>query len=547
MAAAARPAPATGFYAALALLLALATQACVLAVPLLTLHVFDGVLETRNLDTGAVLAVMFVVAILLAGLLQYCRDTLIAGLADALARRLERTAFEAGVRHQVPGDRAAGLGALRDAAVARRFLMGQSLSDASEVVFAPVAFALVFVLHPVLGWLTVAGAALTCLLALLASGRIDEATRRAADADAQARASLAASMADLDGAVGLGMQRAMLRHWRRRQAVAAEAVTGAASRAEAVRAFADLARTACLIALIALGALLVIRGELSWGGVFAAMMLGPMATEPLGHLARRLHDWTDALGAIGRLRRAHPAVAPAVPEATPPHGRPGLAISGLECRTPGGRLVVAGLTLTLEPGTLLLLAGPNGSGKSTLLRALLGIGRPSAGLAQLHGVDTARTARGELGPTLGYLPQGVRLLEGSVLENIGRFRAGPAAVVAAARAAGAHDVLGRLPLGYASPAGTTSGLSGGQRQVVGLARALLDDPAFIALDEPETGLDAAGVDALLRAVGHAQACGAVVVVATHQPILWTRHPHRLLRLAGDGRWSLVPQPGEDPS
>jgi ABC-type protease/lipase transport system fused ATPase/permease subunit len=251
-------------------------------------------------------------------------------------------------------------------------------------------------------------------------------------------------------------------------------------------------------------------------------------------------DWAFGAAAFGRLRRLIAGAAAVVPRPALAEAPPGLLVEGLTLELPGsGRTLLRDLYLHLAPGRLLLVAGPNGAGKTSLLRALLGIAPPAAGQALLDGADTARTRRREIGPRLGYLPQGALLLEGSVLENIARLGDAPAAeAIAAAREAGAHEPVGRLPEGYASAAGPSAGLSGGQRQLVAAARALFGGPALLVLDEPEAGLDATGIAGLLAAVAAAKARGAAVVLVTHQPGPWAALVDLRLCLDGAGGWEL---------
>jgi len=213
-------------------------------------------------------------------------------------------------------------------------------------------------------------------------------------------------------------------------------------------------------------------------------------------------------------------------------------VRGLTVTTPdGARMLVRALDLSLPPGSVLGVRGINGAGKSTLLRAILGIAPAHAGEARFEGEDLR--GAGLRAACVGYLPQGAQLLHGSVLDNIRRFGDDEAAsAVAAARRVGAHAAIGRLPRGYDTQAGSQSGLSGGQRQLVALARAFFGAPRLLVLDEPEAGLDAAAIALLHEAVAAARDGGAVILIVTHDPEEWAATATHWLDLAADGAWQL---------
>ncbi|RYF63507.1 MAG: ATP-binding cassette domain-containing protein, partial [Comamonadaceae bacterium] len=197
-----------------------------------------------------------------------------------------------------------------------------------------------------------------------------------------------------------------------------------------------------------------------------------------------------------------------------------LTVEGLTASAAaGGPPVLRQITFALKPGEVLAVIGPSASGKTTLARMLVGLWSPLAGHVRLDGADVSTWNKAELGPHLGYLPQSVELLPGTLADNIARFGdSNPAALHEAARAVGLHDWIAALPEGYDTPVGDEGVmLSGGQRQRVALARALYGGPAFVVLDEPNASLDEAGNHALVQAIAHTKARGATVVVMTHLP------------------------------
>jgi ATP-binding cassette subfamily C protein len=208
---------------------------------------------------------------------------------------------------------------------------------------------------------------------------------------------------------------------------------------------------------------------------------------------------------------------------TPPEPRKSLTVSNLFIAPPGTtRNIIQNVSFSLHSGDGLGIIGPSGAGKSTLARAIAGIWRPDVmgGTVRLDGAAINQWDDDDLGQHLGYLPQNVALLPGTVAENIARFdtAASSETVIAAARAAGAHDMIVQLPAGYETPIGDTGqGLSAGQAQRVALARALYGDPFLVVLDEPNSNLDEAGELALTRAIAGVRARGGIVVAIAHRP------------------------------
>lgn len=532
-------APAFRNVLAVALLMSVARQAALLGMPLLTMHVFDGVAEGHNLDTLVVLAIAFVVALVMAGVVRAVRAALMAALAENLARRLTLEALEVAVRSALAGSRRPGLAALQDTAELRRFLGGSTIADLFDMTGVPVAILVLWLLHPVYAVVVAAACGLIGLLGLVLDRTTRGMVRGASDRQLQNSAELQGRLRQADLLDGLGMLAAVVRRWEPAQAAALAEADRAQARARAVRGLTEFASYFTQGAVVLVGVILALGDQASPGSIIAAMMLTNTATAPIARIVLAWREWAFAALAWRRLQELFAGHAAPGPLPADPEGPAGLWARELRWTPPGGlHPVLDGTTVYCPPGTLTLVLGPNGAGKSTLLRLALGIMEPEAGRATLDGQDMRRADRDALGPRIGFLPQDVQLLDGSVMENICRF--GPedaAGAVEAARLAGAHEMIGRLAQGYATEAGPSSGLSMGQKRMVGLARALYGTPALLALDEPEAGLDRAGREAAVAAVVAARARGAACLVISHDPLLWTGHVDQLLRLGPHGAWT----------
>ncbi len=535
-----RGAPAFSAVLATALGLSLARQALGLATPLLTMHVFDSASESGNLDTLAVLSLVFVVALVMAAAMRAMRAGLMAALAEDLSRRLSLDALQAAVRSALSGNRRPGLAALQDTAELRRFLSGGGVSDMFDMVSVPLLVLVLFLLHPVYGVTVTAFCLLIATLGFVLDRTTRGMVRGASDRQLQTMGELQGRLRQSDMLEGLGMLSAVVRRWQPAQAAALADGDGAQARARAVRGVTEFASWLAQAMTVVTGVILAVNDQASPGSIIAAMMLTGMAVQPVSRIVVTWREWAFAALAWRRLQElfaehAAPSAAPPEPEV-----HEGLWLREISWTPPERRRkVIDGLSLYCPPGSVTVVLGPNGTGKSSLLRLALGLAQPDAGQVLLDGQDTHRTPREAIGPRIGYLPQDVQLLDGSVLDNIARFGPDAAATaVDAARLAGAHDMIGRLPLGYGAEAGPSGTLSQGQRRMIGLARALHGSPRLLVLDEPEAGLDRPGREAARNAVMAARAAGTACLVVSHDPALWAGHVDQVLRLGRDGAWAV---------
>ena len=248
-------------------------------------------------------------------------------------------------------------------------------------------------------------------------------------------------------------------------------------------------------------------------------VLGGRVLAPLSQIVAQWNSVVNVRAAWSRLDNLL-ANVPVKPEAMPlPAPKGMLTVEGLMAGAPGQQVpIVRGVQFSLNPGEVLAVVGPSASGKTTLARLLVGLWPALGGKVRLDGADVYSWDKQELGPYLGYLPQGVELLEGTLAENIARFgEVDIQQVEAAAKLVGLHELIEAMPLGYNSPIGRDGAiLSGGQRQRVGLARAIYGRPVFVVLDEPNSSLDEVGDAALAKAILTLKQLGTTFVVMTHR-------------------------------
>ncbi len=482
------------------------------------LQVYDRVLHFRHewtllLSSAALLAALAAAAWLdgrrQAGLLA------LQGLASAeWGARVRAEGLRLGLARQTEQAHAVAA----DLATLRQFVASPALTSALDAPWVPLYLLVLAALHPLLGVAALLWGAGLLALALRARRALAAPAEQTASALRREQAWLRSAEGQPDPPEALGMAGALLARWRALRGAQRDAA--AAQHAQSLRwslrsqAMRHLQQSLSL----GVGAWLVVRGEMSVGAMIAANLLMNRALSPLEQWVGATAQLLAAHGAWTRLRALPPEPPAAGPLPPPVPGAPRLALQGLRVEV-GDRVLLHETDLVLEAGRIAVVLGPSGAGKSVLAQACLGLWPGAAGQVLLDGRPLAALDRVAVGPLLGYLPQDVQLMDGSVAENIARFGpAEPARVLAAAQACGLHEPLLRLPQGYDTPVGPGGRqLSGGLRQRVGLARAAHDDPALLVLDEPNAHLDDAGERALAAMLRAQADRGAAVLVTSHRP------------------------------
>jgi len=491
-----------------------------LTVPVYMVQVFDRVMTSRSEDTLWVLTVAALMAFAVMAVLDLIRSRILVRIGVWLDDRLGAVAFTAGLDASAAGHGGSPQ-ALRDLAHVRGFLTGPSVFPLLDAPWAPLFVAIVFLLHPLLGMIALVGAVLLFALAFIneVMTRAPLATANTAQAGNMA---LAESLCrQRDAIEALGMIPTMSRWWTSRAGRSVEFQTLASDRAGLLMATSRFIRLALQIAILGFAAMLVIQDQLTMGAMIAASIMLARALAPVEQAVGMWRQLLNARTAFRRLRativNAEHGRAAGMPLPRP-EGK--VTVEGVSFVPPGANaFLFASLSLTVMPGEMLGVAGASGAGKTTLARMLVGLIPPTGGQIRLDGMDVHVWASDDLGRHTGYVPQVVELLPGTVRENIARFSDAPSeAVVKAARQAGVHELIMRLPAGYDTPVGGPNDrLSAGARQRLGLARALFGDPRLLVLDEPYSNLDAAGAEALITALRHAKSNGATIVIVAHRP------------------------------
>ena len=487
--------------------------------PLYMLQVYDRVLASRSGSTLLMLTLVAAFLIAILGLIEMLRSRVLvragARLDTMLASRAFAGVFEASLR--TPGGGNAQV--LRDLDTVRDFATGPALLVFCDAPWAPLFIGLAFVLHPLIGAVTLGGGIVIFLLAM-ANERITRASLRQASTVSMAASGFAdASLRNAEVLHAMGMLPGIAKRWLVRHETALALQSNAADRAGLLLAASKFVRMFLQSAILGLGAWLAIEDQVTGGAIIAGSILMGRALAPIEMLVGHWKGFIAARAAYERLDTVLAGASNSNEKMRLPRPDGAIAVDRLFMVPPGGRSpVLKGVSFALAPGEVLGVVGPSAAGKSTLSRALIGVWPANAGTVRLDGADLAAWDRADIGPALGYLPQDVELFDGSVAENIARFGdVDPAKVVEAAQLAGVHQIILGLAEGYDTRIGDGGGrLSGGQRQRIALARALYGDPALVVLDEPNSNLDTAGEQALVEAVIGLKRRGATTVVVTHR-------------------------------
>src|SRR5262245_3458663 len=486
------------------------------------LQVYDRVLPSRSVATLLALSLLAVGLYAFQGLLEWIRGRMLARIGRSLDEALSSQVYEAVVAAPLRGRNSGdGLQALRDLDQVRLFLSSIGPTALFDMPWIPLYMGLCFAFHFWIGITALVGAAILITLTLLTEALSRKPTRAAAGFGATRMMLAEASRRNSEVLRAMGMSRRLAARWSAANAKYMAAQEGASDVAGGLGAASKVLRMALQSAVLAVAAYLTIFQEATAGVIIASSILVSRALAPVELAIAHWRNFVSARQGWRRLSELMGRLGPGEAPMALPAPSASLTVEAITIVPPGQQnAVVQNLSFRMERGQALGIIGPSAAGKSSLARAVVGVWQPSRGKVRLDNASLEQWPIDDLGQHIGYVPQDVELFDGTVAENIARFEpdADPAAIVAAAQAAGVHELILRLADGYETQIGEGGAtLSAGQRQRLALARALYGDPFLVVLDEPNSNLDSEGDQALTKAILGVRERGGLVVVIAHRP------------------------------
>ncbi len=490
--------------------------------PLFMLQVYDRVLGSRSEETLVALFALVSLLFLLMGVLDYARARLMVRIGARFQKAVALRVFNAELlKAKHPKLRAQAAEGLRDLETLQALTNSPAAMAIFDVPWAPVFIFAIFIFHPILGWVALAGGAILIVFALLNNFLTRRRTLEMQSASMQAKSFAEEARQAVEIVSSQGLAPVVQDRWLTLKYLSLEKGVRASDWTGFFSTFSKAFRIFLQSAMLAVGAWLVLQSELTAGAMIAGSILLGRALAPI---EQTIGQWTLFQKSIAGWKSLGFLLSTNPMEDTPmqlPRPEAQLSIKNLnllaeETRSP----ILSGISLELKPGEALGVIGKSGSGKSTLAKTVLGLVRPTTGEIRLGGATLAQYGTNAIGAHIGYLPQDLTLFDGTIAENIARMSREPneEQVVKSAVAANAHELILALPEGYKTVIRRGDNqLSGGQKQRIALARALYADPVLLVLDEPNSALDAEGSAALNQAIRDFKSTGKSVLIMTHRP------------------------------
>ncbi|WP_342271886.1 type I secretion system permease/ATPase [Candidatus Tisiphia endosymbiont of Parasteatoda lunata] len=503
-----------------------------LITPLYSLQVLDRVIGSGNLFTLMWLSVIIGTIYFIYGLLQVARSFTLIKVGEWLDKTVAPVIFGHSISASATRTNMGASQLLRDFQTVKTFLTSTGINTLFDAPWSVVYIIIIFLIHPYIGILTLAGAIIIVSTAFFNAAATNKTLGEASEFSIKGMTQADIANRNSEVVEAMGMMKNVTKNWHQFNIASLEKQSIASYRNGAISNFSRFIRNVMQMLVTGIGAYVVVSTsgrEMTTGGMIMSSIIVGRALAPFDNA---IELWKSMSGAIKSYKNINQLFASykSREEAMPiPNVEGHLTVENIYysipipphiLQPPVPRYILKGVSFAVQPGEILAIIGPSAAGKSTLAKVLVGVWKASSGTVRLDSGEIYRWNREDFGKHVGYLPQGIELFSGSIKQNIARMaeNADPEKIIEAAKIAGAHEMILRLPDGYDSDIGTAgSNLSGGQKQRVGLARAFYGNPKLLILDEPNANLDEAGEIALSNCLKQAKSKGIAVVVISHRP------------------------------
>ena len=482
------------------------------------LQVFDRVMLSRSEVTLIALTLLMLAGLILSSFADWIRTQVLVRTTLRFDQQLNTRILKACFDSRRKGTEEKAQMVFNDLTSMRQLVSSQSFFTVFDIPWTPVYLAVLFMMHPVLGWTGLVFMVLFGILAYLSNKWTEAPFEQAMDAAQVANTYVGAKLKNSEIVESLGMLANLRTRWLRLYLGHLKIHTHSQENMHKVQMLSKLVRQCQQSVVLSVGAYLVIQGELSSGAMVASNMLMSNALRPIDMLVSSWKMFMQAKTAYLRVEKML-ADYPLQEVTNLPGDLKGpMQWHNLGTTVPGrSEPILQGLNAEFKEGQVIAIAGHSGAGKSTLLRCILGISQGVTGQARLNGQDMTQMQREVLGAQVGYMPQDIELMDGTIADNIARFgEVNSEAVIEAAQKVGIHQMILRMPKGYDTAIGEAGGfLSGGQRQRLALARAIYGNPQLLVLDEPNANMDEQGTTALVTTLNLMKSTGALIFMVAH--------------------------------
>jgi ATP-binding cassette subfamily C protein len=476
------------------------------------LQVYDRVLPSRSVPTLVALCILALGLYGFQAILDIVRNRVLIRIAGGFAETLDRRVYHLLVKLPLRAPQMNGFEPVRDLEQIRNFMSGSGPPALFDLPWMPLYLGICYLFHPLIGLTATVGALILVVITFITEVKVRQPSIEVSSLSSRRTSLAEASRRNSEVLHAMGMVGRFAQQWSEYGRRYVDAHQRAGDITGGMGSFSRALRMALQSAVLAVGAYLVIKGQATAGIIIAGSILSARALAPVEQVIAQWRVFVSARQSWHRLNNLLARIPDDRDVMQLPKPKASLSVEAVSVAPPGLNVLVAGQGLGI--------IGPSASGKSSLARTLVGVWRPVTGKVRIDGATLDQWSSEALGEHIGYLPQDMELFSGTVAQNIARLEPepDPAKVIAAAQAAGVHELILGLPNGYETEMGEGgTALSAGQRQRVGLARALYGDPFLVVLDEPNSSLDHDGEEALTKAIMSVRARGGIAIVIAHRP------------------------------